>query len=53
MRAKITSSNVNNASEPRFMFDSGGFNGEGVSLYVKGENFISEVADKKRFWRVS
>ena len=53
MRAKISGSNTTNETTPQFLFDSGGFNGEGVSLYLKGEEIVSEVADKKKFWRVS
>ena len=52
MRAKIISSNTKDNTSVRFLFDSGGFNGEGVSLYTKGEDIISEVADKSKFWRV-
>ncbi len=41
------------SATPRFLFDSGGFNGEGVSLYITNEQLIGQVADKKRVWKVS
>ena len=52
MRAKIMSPSATDNTTVRFLFDSGGFNGEGVSLYTKGEDIVSEVADKSKFWRV-
>eukprot|EP00112_Aurelia_sp_Birch-Aquarium-sp1_P014050 Seg3003.4 transcript_id=Seg3003.4/GoldUCD/mRNA.D3Y31 product="hypothetical protein" protein_id=Seg3003.4/GoldUCD/D3Y31 len=52
LRVKLLNSNTT-ATSPKFLIDSGGFNGEGVSLYMKEGQIYGEVADKKRFWRVS
>ena len=51
MRVKL-SGNASVSQSPQFLFDSGGFNGQGVSFYLKNGELYGEVADKKRFWRV-
>ncbi|XP_065069333.1 putative uncharacterized protein DDB_G0282133 [Rhopilema esculentum] len=52
MRVKL-SGNASVSQSPQFLFDSGGFNGQGVSLYLKNGELYGEVADKKRFWRAT
>eukprot|EP00794_Sanderia_malayensis_P007739 gene7739-8579_t len=41
------------SSTPRFFFDSGGFHGEGASIYLQSQQLVAQVADKKRVWKVS
>ena len=39
-------------SQPKFIFDSGGYTGEGVSLYTQNGQLVGVVEARKKIWTV-